>query len=92
MCIQYLTVIIVFSPILAIFVKYFSSITLCYAPIGLTSIVDFDKVFKKLDSEDAETEGHNDHNLRLKNYATIGHPYMRNYSNCPDIWYQLMSQ
>jgi len=45
---------------------------------------------KKLDSKDMETEGLDEHNSKLKNYATIGHPYMRNYSICPDMSYQFI--
>jgi len=62
-----------------------------YCPyIGLTSIVDFNEILKKLDSKDMETEGLDEHNSKLKNYATIGHPYMRNYSICPDMSYQFI--
>jgi len=62
-----------------------SSVALCNAPIGLTSIVDFTEILKKLDNK-AEKEGLDDHNSKLKSYATIGHPYMHNYSIFPDIY------
>ena len=35
---------------------------------------------RKLDNKDVETEKLDDHYLKFKNYATIGHPYVHNYS------------
>ena len=52
--------------------------------------MDFNEALKKFEAKDVETEGLEDHNFKLKNYATIGHPYMRDYSICPDISYQFI--
>ena len=47
-------------------------------------------MLQKIDGKDIEMEGLDEQCSKLKNYSSLGHPYMRNYCISPDISYQFI--
>lgn len=57
---------------------------------GLASIVDFNKLLCNLDQKDEQMEGLDDSTSKLKEYARVGHPYMRDYCISSEMSYQFI--
>ena len=73
-----------------IIILFITSMThVCIA--GLASLVDFNKILKNLDQKDEQIEGLNATSSKLKEYNTIGHPYMRDYCISPEMSYQFIT-
>ena len=57
---------------------------------GLASIVDFNKLLCNLDQKDEQMEGLDDSTSKLKEYARVGHFYMRDYCISSEMSYQFI--